>query len=159
MGGIVGGVDEVERRRRAWVLRSRGVSDGAVAAELGYANGRVVAADLEGFGGGGVDRDWLRGQVGARLERVSGVLLGKALDADCVEQVSASHALVRVLGAFSKLYGLDAPERSVVWSPSHEELVSWVDSVVEGSGSGGGGLPVEGVPSGEVGPGVGGSGG
>ena len=75
-------------------------------------------------------RDSLRAEDGARIERLLRSVWPKATNPDHHEHLVAVKVALSLIDRHSRLYGLDAPTEFVVHNPTQAELDQWVSAMV-----------------------------
>jgi hypothetical protein len=121
--------DRRTRQEAAVALRIAGANYSEIATTLGYMSSakareaveRALAASIDSD-----DRERLRTLEGKRLERLLRGLWRKATDDANPEHLSAVRTAVAVIDRHARLFGLDAPQQMVVYTPAGEEIAGWV---------------------------------
>lgn len=117
------------RAEAAVALRLAGATYPEIAKTAGYSSAfharqaveRVLAASVGDDG-----RDKLRGVEGRRIERLLRSVWARATDPRDVEHLAYVRASLALIDRHIRLYGLDAPQQMVVYSPAQGEIEAWV---------------------------------
>jgi hypothetical protein len=72
------------------------------------------------------DREQLRQQEAARLDRLQRSIWGKATNENNPEQLPAINAVIKISESRRRLLGLDAPTEINVHTPTQDEIERWV---------------------------------
>ncbi len=72
------------------------------------------------------DRESLRREEGARLDRLQRSVWHKATDPEHPDQFIALNATLKIMESRRRLFGLDAPAEVTVYTPTQNELEQWV---------------------------------
>ena len=121
--------DRATRQEAAVALRIAGASYSEIARTLEYASAALARQAVErslATTVGGESRDQLRFIEARRLERLLRSLWGKATDEHDEEHLAAVRTAVAIIDRHARLYGLDAPQEMVVYTPAATEIEAWV---------------------------------
>jgi LmbE family N-acetylglucosaminyl deacetylase len=118
-----------QRAEAAVALRLAGATYPEIAKHAGYTDAfharqaveRVLAASV-----GQDSRDQLRAVEGKRIERLLRSTWKKATDSGDPEHLSYVRASLALIDRHVRLFGLDAPQQMVVYSPAQGEIEAWV---------------------------------
>jgi hypothetical protein len=117
------------RAEAAVALRLAGATYPEIARTAGYTSAfaarqaveRVLAASA-----GEEGRERLRGVEGKRLERLLRSVWVRATDSNDPEHLAYLRASLALIDRHIRLFGLDAPQQMVVYSPAQGEIEAWV---------------------------------
>lgn len=118
-----------KRAEAAVALRLAGATYPEIANTCGYTDAfharqaveRVLAASVGEDG-----RDQLRAVEGKRLERLLRSTWKRATDPGDTEHLAYVRAALALIDRHVRLFGLDAPQQMVVYSPAQGEIEAWV---------------------------------
>lgn len=117
----------------AVALRIAGAPYEDIAQTLGYQNARDARLAVENTLAKSVpeeNRDELRKIAGRRLERLLNTIWEKATT-DGPEQLPAQKVALGLIDRHIRLYGLDAPQEMIVYTPAAAEIETWVQQMTE----------------------------
>lgn len=126
--------DRNSRQEAAVAMRIAGATYSEIARMLDYSSGTHARQAVErslASTAGTQDRDQLRYVEARRLERLLRSLWRKATDDTCDEHLAAVRTAVAVIDRHAKLYGLDAPQEMVVYTPAASEIEAWVATMAK----------------------------
>lgn len=121
-----------ERRtgRAAVALRLAGASFSEIADTLSMVDARAARDIVEGELANGEqdpqEREALRAEAGARIERLLRGLWQKATDPRDPEHLPAARMALSLVDRHIRLMGLDMPTEVVVYTPTTAEIDTWV---------------------------------
>lgn len=121
--------DRKSRQEAAVALRIAGATYSEIARTLEYASPSLARQAVErtlAQSAGDESRDQLRFIEARRLERLLRSLWSKATDEQDDEHLAAVRTAIAVIDRHARLYGLDAPQEMVVYTPAAQELEAWV---------------------------------
>ena len=129
-----GNKDLVEPKRTnradaAITLKIAGATYTEIAETVGYKSAtqaRQAVEEALAAMSGPEDRERLRFLEARRLERLLRGLWKKATDDKDEEHLAAARVALAIIDRHSKLYGLDAPQEMVVYTPAAAEIEEWV---------------------------------
>jgi DNA-binding PucR family transcriptional regulator len=120
--------------RAAVALRLAGASFAEIADTLALPDARaardMVEAELAAGEQDSEQRDVLRREEAARIERLIRSVWGKAMDANNPEHLPAARAALAMVDRHARLLGLDQPTEVIVYTPTTSEIDAWVSSMV-----------------------------
>ena len=126
--------DRKSRQEAAVALRLAGATYTEVATALGYTSPALAREAVERALASTVDaddRERMRVLEGRRLERLLRGLWRKATDDANPEHLSAVRTAIAVIDRHARLFGLDAPQQMVVYTPAGEEIATWVAAMAQ----------------------------
>lgn len=119
----------------ATALRFAGASFADIAEMLGVESAeiarRMVESDLASQPTH-EDRDWLRKEEAARIERLIRSVWRKATAEQDPEHLPAVRMALSLIDRHARLLGLDMPTEVVVYTPQQREIEDWVGEVLSG---------------------------
>ncbi|HEU4913074.1 MAG TPA: hypothetical protein VFV76_14385 [Actinomycetes bacterium] len=121
--------DRRSRQEAAVALRIAGATYSDIARMLEYASPSLARQAVErslASTAGPESRDQLRFIEARRLERLLRGLWHKATDEKNDEHLAAVRTAIAVIDRHARLYGLDAPQEMVLYTPAANELDAWV---------------------------------
>lgn len=118
-----------DRAEAAVALRLAGATYPEIARTIGYTSAfhaqqaveKVLAASVGEDG-----RDRARHIEGKRLERLLRSVWSKATNPDSPDHLAYLRASLALIDRHIRLFGLDAPQQMVVYSPAQGEIEAWV---------------------------------
>jgi hypothetical protein len=126
--------DRTSRQEAAVALRIAGATYADIARMLEYASPSLARQAVErslATTVGHESRDQLRFIEARRLERLLRSLWHKATDEKNDEHLAAVRTAIAVIDRHARLYGLDAPQEMVVYTPAATELEAWVSKMAK----------------------------
>jgi hypothetical protein len=126
--------DRKSRQEAAVALRIAGATYSDIARTLDYASAALARQAVErslATTAGTESREQLRFIEARRLERLLRGLWKKATDETNEEHLAAVRTAIAVIDRHAKLYGLDAPQEMVVYTPAASELEAWVANMAK----------------------------
>jgi hypothetical protein len=121
--------DRATRQEAAVTLRIYGANYSEIARTLGYASPTHARQAVErslASAAGQDSREQLRFIEARRLERLLRSVMSKATDEKNEEHLAAVRTAVAIIDRHARLYGLDAPQEMVVYTPAASEIEQWV---------------------------------
>jgi hypothetical protein len=126
--------DRPSRAEAAIALKVSGATYHQIARTLEYANAAQARTAVEMALAATVteaDRTQQREIAARRIERLMLSLWGKATDEKNEEHLSAVRTALALTDRHIRLFGLDAPQQMVVYTPAGEEIAEWVAGMAE----------------------------
>jgi hypothetical protein len=123
------GKKELSRSHAAVALRIAGATYADIAQTLGYQTPVRAAAAVEMALAGTVSdesREGMRVLEGQRLEGLLRSVWGKATNEQNPDQMVAVRTALSIIDRHARLFGLDAPQEMVVYTPAAQEIEAWV---------------------------------
>lgn len=130
----LGRKDRHSRQEAAVALRIAGATYADIARMLDYASPSLARQAVErclATTVGTESREQLRFIEARRLERLLRSLWHKATDEKNEEHLAAVRTAIAVIDRHARLYGLDAPQEMVVYTPAATELEAWVSKMAK----------------------------
>jgi hypothetical protein len=126
---------ERDREARAAVaLRIAGATYTEIADTIGHPDVRALRRMVEEEIGAASDdeegRSRLRSEANLRLERLLRGVWSKATDPNDPDHLPAVRTATGLIDRIIKLHGLDAPAQITVYTPTQQELDTWVAGMV-----------------------------
>jgi len=122
----------VTRAMNALALHLAGATEQQVAKQLGYANAAAARSAWERLLAGTVtqeDKERVRKTEAARLDRLQMAWWNKAIDPKNPEQGSAARMVLSIMERRARMLGLDAPSRVEVYTPTSQEIMTFVQTL------------------------------
>lgn len=120
----------ITRALNALALHLAGATDLQIARQLGFNSAAQARSSWERVLADTVtpeDREKVRKTELARLDRLQSAWWNKAIDPKSSEQGTASRMVLSFMERRAKMLGLDAPTRIDVYTPTAQEIITYVE--------------------------------
>lgn len=127
----------VTRALNAFALHLAGANDHQIMRQLGFSSPAQARMSWERVLADTVtveDRDKARKVELARLDRMQQSWWNKAIDPASAEHLTASRMVLSFMERRARMMGLDAPTRIDVYTPTSQEIVTYVDMLRRAAG-------------------------
>ena len=124
--------DRTHRQEAAVAMRIAGAHYSEIARSLDYPNATSARTAVEralATSVGDNDKEKLRWIEARRLERLLRSLWTKATNDKDESHLAYARTALAVIDRHARLYGLDAPQEMVVYTPAAAEIEAWVGSM------------------------------
>lgn len=126
--------DDISRSEAAVSLKIAGATYAQIARTLDYPSVHTARCAVESAlaaTAGEDDREQLRYVAGRRIDRLLRSMWGKATDEKNPEHLAAARTALALIDRHIKLYGLDAPQEMVHYTPTGAEFETVLKQIYE----------------------------